>query len=113
MSIYGNILLIFSLVRTANLSRYTNIVLIFIPVRTAFLFFGFACFSTYKMVDREFIPENYRSSKIDIGIIIKNAKMQRFVPDYLKNTKMCQHAVNNLSLAIIRVPDRYKTQEMW
>ena len=36
------------------------------------------------MVDSEFSPENYKSSKISIGALIKNLDMLKFVPDHLK-----------------------------
>ena len=62
------------------------------------------------MVDSEYSPDNYKSSKINIGAIIKNPQMLRFVSDHLKTKKMCKHAVNILSFAIRCVSNRYKTQ---
>ena len=35
------------------------------------------------MVDSENTPDNYKTLKISIGAIIKNAEMLKFVPDYL------------------------------
>ena len=39
--------------------------------------------------------------------------MLRFVPDQLKNKKMCKNAVKKLLLVTKYVPDWYKTQEMF
>ena len=52
------------------------------------------------MVVREISPDNYQSSKISIGAIIKNTEMIRFVPDHLKTKRMCKHAVKKFPLAI-------------
>ena len=38
--------------------------------------------------------------------------MLRFVPDQLKNKKMCKNAVKKLLLVIRYISDWYKTQEM-
>ena len=52
------------------------------------------------MVDSEYSPDNYKSSKISIGAIIKNPEMLRFVSDHLKTKKMCILSVdlNNINL---------------
>ena len=64
------------------------------------------------MVDSEYGLDNYKIfKKINIGAIIKNSKMIRFVPDHLK-TKMCNHAVKKLMFLIKYVPCEYKTQQM-
>ena len=57
------------------------------------------------MVDSEYSPDNYKSSKISIGAIIKNPDMLKFVPDHLKTKKMCKHAVRKLPFVTIYVPD--------
>ena len=57
------------------------------------------------MVDSEYSPDNYNSSKISIGAIIKNPDMLKFVPDHLKTKKMCKHAVRKLPFVTIYVPD--------
>ena len=76
--IFQNIILIFTQIRTAFLSNYKNIVLIFnlSLIRAAFLLY---CFSIYKIVDSEYSPDNNKSSKINIGAIIKNPQMLKFV----------------------------------
>ena len=70
------------------------------------------CFSLQKMVDSKCNTDNFTSLKINIGAIIKNPDMSRFVYDHLKTKKMCKHAVKKLSFVIKYVPDRYKTQGM-
>ena len=64
------------------------------------------------MVDSEYSRENYESSKVGIGAIIKDRKMLRLVPVYLKTKKMCKHAVKRLTLLMKYIPDRYKTRQM-
>ena len=63
------------------------------------------------MVDNEYKTDNCKSSKISIGVIIKNPEMLKFVPDHLKTKKMCKHAVKKLPFAIRY--DIYKTQQMY
>ena len=36
------------------------------------------------MVDSAYSTGNYKSSKINIGAVIKNLEMLKFVPDHLK-----------------------------
>ena len=36
------------------------------------------------MVDSPYSTGNYKSSKINIGAVIKNPEMLKFVPDHLK-----------------------------
>ena len=74
------------------------------------------------MVDSEYCTDNYKSSKISIGAIIKNPEMLRLVSDHLKikklknkkikYQKMCHNAVDNYAHALRSVPDCYKTQKM-
>ena len=40
------------------------------------------------MVDSEYSTDNYKSSKISIGAIMKNPEMLRLVPDHLQAKKM-------------------------
>ena len=37
--------------------------------------------------------ETYKSLNINIGTVMKNPEMIKFVPDHLKTKKMCKHAV--------------------
>ena len=41
------------------------------------------------MVDSEYSTDDYKSSKISIGAIMKNPKMLKFVPDHRKTKKKC------------------------
>ena len=50
----------------------------------------FFTFSLYNMVDSENSPENYKCSKISIGVIIKHPEMLRYVFNYPKTKKMCK-----------------------
>ena len=52
------------------LSSYKNIVLIFSLIKTAS--FYYFCFSLYKINDCEYNTEDYKSSKISIRAIVKN-----------------------------------------
>ena len=47
------------------------------------------------MVDSECSADDYKSSKISIGAIIKNPEMLKFVPDCLKTKRICNHAVKS------------------
>ena len=40
------------------------------------------------MVDSEYSRDNYKSSKISIGTVMKNPEMLKFVPDHLKTKKI-------------------------
>ena len=42
---------------------------------------------------------------IDTGTLMKNSEMIKFVPDYLKTTKMCKHVVKKLSYLLRYVSD--------
>ena len=64
------------------------------------------------MVDSEYSTNNYKSSKIIIGAIIKNPKIIIFSPDHLKTKTICKHAVKKLPFVIRYVPNQYKNQEM-
>ena len=46
-----------------------------------------------------------KSIKISIGAVMKNPEMLKIVPDHLKTTKMCKHAVKKLPFVIRYVPD--------
>ena len=60
------------------------------------------------MFESEYITDNYKIfNKINLGAIIKNPKMVRFVPDHLKNKKMCKNAVKKLLFLIRYVPGEY------
>ena len=54
----------------------------------------------------------YKSLNINIGTIMKNPEILKFVPDHLKTKKMCKHAVKKLHYLLIYVPERYKTQQI-
>ena len=99
---YKNIILIFSLIRTAFLSSYKNNSLISSLTRTGYLliyknnilvfglintaFFTFF-FSLYKMVGSDYSPSNNKSSKISIAARKKNTEMLKFVLIPLKLKK--------------------------
>ena len=91
------------------MSRYKNIILIFSLIRTAF--FNFFCFSICKIVDSEYGTDDYKPSKISIGTIIKNPEMLNSFQITLKLT-LCKHAVKKLPFKIRYVPDQYKNQQM-
>ena len=60
------------------------------------------------MFESEYITDNYKIfNKINLGAIIKNPKMVRFVPDHLKNKKMYKNAVKKLLFLIRYVPGEY------
>ena len=61
--------------------------------------------SIYKKVDSEYSIDDYKSTKISTGAIMKNPEMLKFDPDHLKTKKMCKHAVEKLSFVIRYVPD--------
>ena len=39
------------------------------------------------MVDSKYSTDNYKSSKISIGVVIKNPELLKFVPDHLKTKR--------------------------
>ena len=43
------------------------------------------------MVDRECSKDNYKSSKISIGAILKNLETLKLIPDHLKPKKMLKN----------------------
>ena len=61
------------------------------------------------MVDSEYSPESYKSSKTRIGAIIKNSEMLTFVPNHPKIKAMCKHAGKKLPFIIRYLPDQFKT----
>ena len=67
------------------------------------VFFVF-CLILYEIVDTEYSLDNYKSSKLSIGAIIKNPKTLKFVPNHLKAKKMCKHAVKKLLFVKKYVP---------
>ena len=72
-------------------------------------FLAFSVQDVYKMVDSMDI---YKSLNINIGTLMKNPEMLKFIPDHLKTEKMCKHAVKKLTYLLRYAPDRYKTQKM-
>ena len=57
------------------------------------------------MVDSEYSIEDYKSPKINIGVIIKIPEMLKFVPDHLKTKKICKYAVKKFPFVLRYVPD--------
>ena len=53
----------------------------------------------------------YKSLNINIGTVMKNPEMLKFVPDHLRTKKMCNYAVKKLPYLLRYVPDRYKTKK--
>ena len=64
------------------------------------------------MVNIEYSAEDCKSSKINIGRIMRNSKMLKFVPVHPKTKKMCKHAVKKLPFIIRFFPDQYRTQQI-
>ena len=64
------------------------------------------------MVDSEYSTEDNKSTKINIGTIMRNLEMLKFVHDHLKTKKMCKHAVKKWSFIKRYIPDQYKTQQI-
>ena len=60
------------------------------------------------MVDSKYNMDIYKSIKINIGTVIKNPELLKFVPDHLKTKKLCKHAVKKLPFVIRYVPDQYR-----
>ena len=54
----------------------------------------------------------YKSSNVNIGIVMKNTEMLKFVPHYLKIKKYCKHIVKKLPYLLTYVPDQYKFKKM-
>ena len=53
------------------------------------------------MVASEYSTGNCASPKINIGAVIKNPEMLKFIPVHLKTTQLCKHAVKNHSFTKI------------
>ena len=49
-------------------------------------------FSIYKIVDN---MGTYKSLNVNIGTVVKNPEMLKFVPDHLKTKQMCNYAIKN------------------
>ena len=62
------------------------------------------------MIDSKYSMDIYKSARISIATVMKNREMLKFVPDHLKNKKMCKNAVTKLPLGIRYVSDQYKAQ---
>ena len=45
------------------------------------------------MVDGKYSSDNYKTSKISIGIVIKDPEMLIFVPDHVRTKKIRKNAV--------------------
>ena len=56
------------------------------------------------MVDGEYSTNAYKSPKISIKAILRNAEMFKFIPGHLKAKEMCKHAVKKLPFPIRYVP---------
>ena len=54
----------------------------------------------YKMVHRTYSIDINKSVQISTGIVLKNQKMLKLVPDHLKTKKMRNHAKITLSIKI-------------
>ena len=48
----------------------------------------------------------YNSLNINIGAVMKNQEMLKFVPDYLKTKNFCKNAVEKLSYLLRYVSDQ-------
>ena len=53
------------------------------------------------MVNSENSPDNYKTLKVELGTIIKNPEILKFVLDHLNTKKVCKKAVKKL-LFIVR-----------
>ena len=79
-----------------------NIVLIFSLLKI--VLFYFFCFSIYKMVDREYDMDIYKSVKINVGTEMRNPEMLKLVPNHLKTKKMRKHTVIKIPFIISMFP---------
>ena len=52
----------------------------------------------------------YKSLNINIGTVMKNPEMLKFVPHNLKIKNMCKYAVKKSPYRLRYAPDQYKTQ---
>ena len=64
------------------------------------------------MVDSEYSMNIYKSVRINIGTVMKNPEMLKFVLDHLKTKTMFKNAAKKLPFLIRYVPDQYKTQQI-
>ena len=64
-------------------------------LKAVFVFFYFFCFVIYKIVDSEYNMDIYRSVKICIGAVMRNAEMLKFVADHFKTKKMLKITFRN------------------
>ena len=48
------------------------------------------------MVDSKYSTDDYKSSKISIGAVMRKPKILKFVPDHFKAKRMCICAVKKL-----------------
>ena len=48
----------------------------------------------------------------NIGTVMKNPELLKFVPDHLKIKQMCHYAVKKLPFVTRYVSDQYKTKKM-
>ena len=56
--------------------------------------------------------DSYYSLNINIGTVMENPEMLKFVPDHLEIKKMWEHAIKKLPYLLRSDPDQYKTQQM-
>ena len=90
-----NIILIFTLAKTAFLSSYKNVILTFALFRIAVSFY-----SLHEMINSENSPDNYKTLKVELGTIIKNPEILKFVLDHLNTKKVCKKAVKKLPFIV-------------
>ena len=73
------------------------------------LFFLFVCFCIYRIVDSTDI---YKSLNINIGTVMKNPKILKFIPVILKLKRCVSMQLKIFPYLLRYVPDQYKTQQM-
>ena len=49
--------------------------------------------------------DTYKSLNINIGTVMKNSEMLKFVPHHLKTKQTCNYSVKKLTFVIRYVPD--------
>ena len=52
------------------------------------------------------------SLNINVGTVMKNPEILKFVPDYFRTKKICKHVVTKSPYLLRYVADQYKTQRM-
>ena len=57
------------------------------------------------MVVSEYDMGIYKCVKVGTGAVMRKPEMSKFVPDHLKTTKICKHAVKKLPFVIRFVSD--------